>query len=124
MKTVQMLVKAGGALLFIGVISACVNLGATEQPPQSKPMADVGASLVQCNTPRPEICYEVYQPVCAVRDTGVRCITTPCPSTEKMTYPNDCKACSDPTVHGFQRGDCNAINTTGLESRLERLIKG
>ncbi|CAA6811492.1 MAG: Unknown protein [uncultured Thiotrichaceae bacterium] len=124
MKTLQRLVKAGGVLLFTGVISASVNLGATEQPPQNNLVADAGASLVRCNTPRPEICYEVYQPVCAVRDTSVRCVTTPCPSTEKMTYPNDCKACSDATVHGFQRGDCNSINTTGLESRLERLIKG
>lgn len=124
MKTIQSLMRAGGALLLIGVISACVNLGAAEQPPQSKPVTDANAGLVQCTTPRPEICYEVRQPVCAVRDTGIRCVTTPCPSTERVTYSNDCKACADTAVHGFQRGDCNSTNTTGLESRLSRLVKG
>nr|CAA6830342.1 MAG: Unknown protein [uncultured Thiotrichaceae bacterium] len=124
MKVLNMLAKVGGIILSIGVISACVNLGATEQPPQNIPVNNANAAFVQCNAPRPEICYEIYQPVCALRDTGVRCTTTPCPSTERVSYPNDCKACADSIVYGFQRGDCNATNTTGLDGKLEQWVKG
>lgn len=110
MKMFQYLAKGGGALLAIGVMSACVNLGAAEQIPKSDAATTTGRdAFVQCNTPRPEICYELYQPVCAVRETG-----------EKVTYPNDCKACADSIVHGFQRGDCNAANAT----RLDQIIEG
>ncbi len=124
MKVLEMIMKGGRALLVLGVMSVCVNLGAAEQPQSGQPATDVDSEFVKCTMPRPEICYEIYQPVCAVRDTGVRCVTTPCPSTEKVTYPNDCQACADPAVYGFQRGDCDAINTSGLERRLERLING
>jgi hypothetical protein len=47
-----------------------------------------------------------YRPVCATRDTGVRCITTPCPSTEQKTFSNACTACSDPKVIRHVPGEC------------------
>lgn len=31
-----------------------------------------------------------YDPVCGRKDTGIRCVTTPCPSTEDITYGNTC----------------------------------
>ncbi|MEZ5447725.1 MAG: hypothetical protein R3E89_01400 [Thiolinea sp.] len=103
---------AGSAALVV-VLAACVQLGASEREdvaaaPPAKPVQDAVARLkgdfIQCNTPRPEICYEIYQPVCAVRDNGVRCITTPCPATEQASYSNDCQACADPAVIGFVKG--------------------
>ena len=53
---------------------------------------------VQCTEPRPEICTMDYTPVCATRDNGTRCATTPCESTETATYANACSACADPAV--------------------------
>lgn len=59
-----------------------------------------------CTDPRPQACTMDYRPVCATRDTGIRCVTTPCPSTEKRTYSNGCGACSDPKVSGYVPEAC------------------
>jgi len=59
-----------------------------------------------CVDPRPEQCTMDYRPVCALRDTGVRCVTTPCPATEWKTYSNSCAACSDPGVIGYKQYAC------------------
>lgn len=91
------------AAVFVGILSACVQLGATEREVNTEPVVKEDG-FVQCSAPRPEICYELYQPVCATRDNGVRCVTTPCPSTDVATYSNDCKACADPAVQGFFNG--------------------
>ena len=91
------------AAVCVGILSACMQFGATENEMKAQPIVR-GEYFVQCTTPRPEICYELYQPVCATRDNGVRCLTTPCPSTEIATYSNDCKACADPAVQGFVSG--------------------
>jgi hypothetical protein len=50
----------------------------------------------------------MYEPVCATRDTGIRCITAPCPSEEKKTMGNACSACSDPKVYSYVKGECPA----------------
>jgi len=60
----------------------------------------------QCGDPRPQMCTREYRPVCASRDTGVRCVTTPCPSKEWQTYGNACDACSDKAVSGYREGAC------------------
>lgn len=39
---------------------------------------------------KPTICPMHYAPVCGRIDTGIRCITTPCDSTEDITYGNSC----------------------------------
>ena len=62
--------------------------------------------ITECTLPRPEVCAEIYQPVCAIRDTGIRCVTTPCDSTEQVEYANACSACSDPEVIGYIDGRC------------------
>jgi hypothetical protein len=67
---------------------------------------DPGATLTECTSPRPEVCTFEYLPVCAVRDTGIRCVTTPCDSTELVQYGNACAACSDPDVIGYTQGEC------------------
>lgn len=59
-----------------------------------------------CAEPRPEMCTRDYRPVCATVDTGIRCITTPCPSTEQRTYGNACSACGDKKVISHVPGEC------------------
>ncbi len=71
--------------------------------------ADVSADFQldgECEDPRPELCTMDYRPVCALRDTGLRCITTPCPTTEWKTYSNACSACSEPDIIGYKHGEC------------------
>ena len=80
--------EVDGLLLFLG---APLDLAVTECLPEQR---DVDA------------CIEIYQPVCALRDTGVRCVTTPCPSEEWKMYSNDCSACRDPDVMGYKQGEC------------------
>ena len=73
----------------------------------SQPKAEQGEdSYKECKDPRPQICTREYRPVCATRDTGVRCVTTPCPATELKTYGNACSACGDPKVLGYRAGAC------------------
>lgn len=52
------------------------------------------------------MCTREYKPVCANRDTGIRCVTTPCPAAEWKTYGNACDACSDKAVTGYRPGAC------------------
>ena len=100
MKNAGMLLA--GSLLLAMSLTTYHRLEARETPTATnKPN-----TFVECREPRPEICYEIYAPVCAVRDTGVRCITTPCPSEEKAAYSNDCTACADPKVRGYTTGRC------------------
>jgi hypothetical protein len=62
--------------------------------------------LKLCPETRPEMCTQQYDPVCAKRDTGIRCVTTPCESSAWVTYSNGCSACSDPKVSAFKSGSC------------------
>ena len=72
-------------------------------PPQSSapPEADTA-----CVAPRTRMCTTIYAPVCATRDTGIRCITAPCPSSERKTFSSACAACVDPHVSGWTKGAC------------------
>ncbi len=76
---------------------------AADPPARSEP-----ASPVVCTAPRPEVCTAQYDPVCATRDTGIRCVTTPCPSTEQKTMGNACSACSDAKTISWVKGECPA----------------
>jgi len=58
-------------------------------------------NYVECTDPRPEVCTREYRPVCARKDNGIRCVTTPCPSTDLVTASNACTACSDKDVLGY-----------------------
>lgn len=68
-------------------------------------------SSAECTLPRPEVCAEIYMPVCAVRDTGIRCVTTPCDSTENVNYSNACSACSDENVFSYTDGLCEQTDS-------------
>lgn len=68
-------------------------------PPDTLP-----TNYVECKDPRPEVCTREYKPVCAKKDNGVRCVTTPCPSADNVTASNACTACSDKDVLGYIPG--------------------
>jgi hypothetical protein len=70
------------------------------------PKADLAAPLADCPATRPTACSLDYVPVCAAVDTGVRCVTTPCPSTTRKTFGSACKACRAPNVTGYATGEC------------------
>jgi hypothetical protein len=92
------------ALVALALLAGSCAAGPT--PPSGEPAP--AEDFVSCEDPRPEMCTRDYRPVCGARDTGVRCITTPCPSTEWKTYGNACTACSDPEVAGHRPGECPA----------------
>ena len=62
--------------------------------------------IIQCEKTRPNICTMDYRPVCATRDNGIRCVTTPCLSTETATYSNGCSACADSKVLYYVTEEC------------------
>jgi hypothetical protein len=63
-------------------------------------------AFTQCTDPRPEICTREYNPVCGEVDNGVRCITTPCDSSDKVTFGNACEACANASTYGYWPGEC------------------
>jgi len=89
-------------LASLAVLCACSH----EQQMPPRPLPDTAA--IQCMDPRPQICTLDYRPVCGTRDTGVRCVTEPCESTELQTYSNACSACSDSLVLSHVEGTCEA----------------
>jgi hypothetical protein len=91
---------------WLGVALLATSCAAAPATPPAEPAP--AADFVACDDPRPEMCTREYRPVCGARDTGVRCVTTPCPSTEWKTYGNACTACSDPKVEGHRPGECPA----------------
>lgn len=86
-------------ILLLTVLSAC----ASEIP---RIVSKDDALYKACKNPRPQICTREYRPVCGTRDTGIRCLTTPCASTERKTYGNACTACADSTVIEYRSGKC------------------
>jgi hypothetical protein len=53
-----------------------------------------------------QACTMIYAPVCAVVDTGIRCITAPCPSTKLVKFSYACVACKDRSTIGYYAGEC------------------
>ena len=81
--------------------------------PEQTSVSDIVSPLVtQCKDPRPQICTREYMPVCATKDTGLRCITEPCPSTEQKTYATGCTACAEPKVINYIAGQCDTQDTS------------
>lgn len=64
------------------------------------------SELTLCPEQRPQVCTMDYRPVCATRNTGIRCVAAPCPSTEQKTYSNACSACADVEVLGHIPDEC------------------
>ena len=92
------------AIVLISIYTAaCSSIGS----PQAEDVQIVQVCGKTCPEPRPQMCTRDYRPVCATRDTGVRCVTTPCPSTEEKTYGNACSACADASVIAYREGACD-----------------
>jgi hypothetical protein len=81
-------------------------LRATGSEIPDAPYAVPDAPRMTCSDPRPTGCNLDYKPVCADVDTGVRCVTAPCPSTERKTFSSACKACRDPKAVAYVAGRC------------------
>lgn len=91
----------------VGLLATLITcVGACSPEVAAGPSGDSAASYIACQDPRPEVCTREYRPVCAQRDTGVRCVTTPCDSSEWVSRSNACTACSDPKVLGYRPGAC------------------
>lgn len=96
-----------GVMLVVLLLSACTGLekntsqtDALQEQDKTRPL------FTTCPNTRPQICTQEYAPVCARRDSGIRCVKAPCPATEMKTYSNGCSACADPKVYGYYKGDC------------------
>lgn len=92
-------------LMVVGIVSfllsACVVNDEAVVESQSRQ-----SDITVCTEPRPQMCTREYNPVCATRDTGVRCVTEPCPASERLTYPTGCTACADPKVISHVSAAC------------------
>lgn len=77
---------------------------------ENAPAAGGRMAFTTCDAEhRPEVCTKEYRPVCAEVDNGVRCITTPCDSTDQRNFGNACMACADPKVTGHWPVACEAL---------------
>ncbi len=82
-------------------ITACASLNTATK-------GTIKPELKHCPEQRPQVCTMDYRPVCATRDTSIRCVTAPCPSTEQKTYSNSCSACADVKVSDYVPDECPA----------------
>lgn len=56
-----------------------------------------------------ETCAQLFQPVCADIDTGVRCVRAPCDEDHALqTFSSACEACRAPKTIGYRDGACPA----------------
>lgn len=74
--------------------------------------AAMAVSEVDAAAKKPTICTMEYAPVCGRKDTGIRCVTTPCPSTEDKTYGNLCSLRADDAQY-LHDGECRVDSNTG-----------
>jgi hypothetical protein len=93
------------AMIILLAIVLFFSINSSNEPTDI-PTSKDGQTLCQPEQRNAGACIEIYQPVCASIDTGIRCITEPCDSFELKTYSNGCFACSDPKVIHYEEGEC------------------
>ena len=106
------LIKTTLILIFgLVLMGACQSAKKAhyETPQVTTPIATAPVVTGQtlCKSPRRQVCTKIYRPVCANVDTGIRCVTTPCPATTKVTKSNACTACADEKVISYVKEACN-----------------
>lgn len=84
---------SGAGLVVLLLASGCF---AADTPDQSPPKSTV-PEIHLCTDPRPEMCMEIYMPVCGFTKDGVA-----------RTYPNSCHACAHAEVVRYTPGACKA----------------
>jgi len=95
------------AAIIIALALLAPGIGCSANGTEAEATTEPSAAIAkECSDPRPEMCTQDYRPVCATRDTGIRCVTEPCPASEQKTYSNACSACSDPKVMRWVAGPC------------------
>lgn len=87
---------------------ACLLLASCARPEVNLEVDQLSVA-VHCSDPRPQLCTMDYRPVCATRDNGLRCVTTPCDSSETVTYANACSACADARVVSHVAAACPQV---------------
>lgn len=68
--------------------------------------AQTEESFTRCESPRPEMCTMVYQPVCGLVEDDDECLEPPCTPLQYRTLGNACSACTLPEVIGHVDGEC------------------
>jgi hypothetical protein len=58
--------------------------------------------ITECPATRPQLCTDIYNPVCGYFGSNVQCIQAPCAAT----YPNQCSACTDKNIAYTVAGAC------------------
>lgn len=87
-------------LVFLGGImlnSILTPSFALDMKPMLQTVAKAQIQLLACDTTRPIICQQTYDPVCAIFIK---------PSTKTQTFRNACLACQNREVQGYERGKC------------------
>ena len=92
-------------ITIFGVTFFCISCSVLAKSESEKQIID-GSVYIKCIDPRPQICTREYIPVCAIKNTDVECVTTPCPTTENNTHATGCTACADPKVIKYKQGKC------------------
>lgn len=84
------------AVILILLLAGCGTSPppAPAPPPEPEPVP-VESLLVQCSSPRPQVCTMEYNPVCAQRADGAASV-----------YSSPCNACADDSVTGYLPGVC------------------
>lgn len=84
-------------LLTILLCSLTVPTIASERtaPPPQTIKTDKSQQGQTCKNPRPQMCTQIYMPVCALLKDG-----------EYKTYASDCTACSDEEVISYTADAC------------------
>ncbi len=59
-----------------------------------------------------QFCTAQYDPVCGKKDTGIRCITIPCPSSENKTFGNMCEL-TNAEAEFLYEGECTKDREDG-----------
>ena len=65
----------------------------------------------------PVVCDQYYNPVCASFNTGIQCVTTPCPTEEYKTYGNRCTAEAAKSPVLFD-GECGKLEGQPIDDQL------
>ncbi len=79
-------------LLVTALLAGCANTADSK-----------GEVETRCQSPRPEVCTQQYDPVCGLRASA----------GDWQTYSNGCVACTDTDVIGYRDGACPAGKKRG-----------